>query len=238
MNQKILFVFHQSTTNPGPVGYLLQQRGYQLEIRIPSEGTLLPTTMDNYEAAIVFGGAMSVNDSETLPFLRTELDWISTVLGSGKPFLGICLGAQLLAKVLGAKVAPHPQGKAEIGYHQIMPTSSGNQYFDSPLHFYHWNLEGFELPLDAVKLASGNIFENQAFRYGNSAYGVQFHPEMSQTVLDKWVQNKDPEINKALQLPGAQLWDEQMEKHLQYATLVENWLDSFFSLWLSEANIS
>ncbi|NEO78116.1 MAG: glutamine amidotransferase [Moorea sp. SIO4G3] len=175
MNPKILFVFHQSTTHPGPVGYLLQQRGYQLDIRIPSEGNSLPTTMDDHEATIVFGGDISANDSETLPFIRTELDWISTVLSSGKPFFGICLGAQLLAKVLGSTVARHPQGKAEIGYHRIMPTYPGSQYIDSQLHFYHCNLEGFELLLDAVKLASGNIFDNQAFPYSENAYGVQLN---------------------------------------------------------------
>ncbi len=236
MNHKILFIFHQSTTNPGPVAYLLRQRGYQLDIRIPSEGNSLPNTMDDHEAAIVFGGAISVNESENLPFMRTELNWISTILDSGKPFLGICLGAQMLARVLGAKVARHPQGKVEIGYHPIMPTVAGSTYFDSQLSFYHWNFEGFDLPSDVVKLASGNIFENQAFRYGENAYGVQFHPEMSQTVLDKWVQNKDSQFKKALELPGAQSWDEQLEKHIQHAPVVENWLDGFLSLWLGEAS--
>lgn len=232
--KKILFIFHKPTTNPGPVGQILSQRGYQLDIRLPREGDSLPNTMDEHEAAISFGGSMSANDSNILPFIRIELDWIPTVLSSGKPFLGICLGAQLLARVLGAKVATHPQGTAEIGYHPIIPTEAGSKYFESSLSFYHWNSEGFELPSDAVKLASGEMFENQAFRYGENAYGVQFHPEISRSVLEEWVATTDLETEEKLSLPGAQSWEEQIEKHLQYSPVVENWLNSFLSQWLGE----
>ncbi len=232
--KKILFIFHKSTTNPGPVGKLLKQWGYELDIRVPNEGTQFPSTMNEHEGAISFGGSMSANDSETLPFIRTELDWIPKVIESGKPFLGICLGAQLLARALGAKVARHSEGKVEIGYHPIIPTFTGSKYFDSQLSFYHWNSEGFELPSDAVKLASGEMFENQAFRYGKNAYGVQFHPEISRSILEEWAATTDLEIERKLKLPGAQSWDEQIEKHLHYAPVVENWLNSFLSLWLGE----
>ncbi len=232
--KKILFILHNSTTNPGPVGTLLKQRGYKLDIRVPNEGDQIPSTMNDHKGAISFGGSMSVNDSETLPFIRTELDWIPTVLESGKPFLGICLGGQLLARVLGAKVATNPEGKTEIGYHPVMPTELGIQYFKSQLNFYHWNSEGFELPSGAVKLASGAMFENQAFRYGDNSYGVQFHPEISISVLEKWAATTDKETEQKLQLPGAQSWKEQIERHSQYAPIVKNWLDTFLSLWLGE----
>jgi GMP synthase (glutamine-hydrolysing) len=232
--RKILFIFHSSITNPKPITHLLKRWGYEIDICIPSEGSQLPFTMENHEAAISFGGSMSANDGETLPFIRTELDWIPTVLESGKPFLGICLGAQLLAHSLGAKVARHPEGKVEIGYHPIIPTLAGSKYFDAQLSFYHWNSEGFELPSDAVKLASGEMFENQAFRYGENAYGVQFHPEISSSVLKEWAATTDKETEQKLQLPGAQSWEEQIERHSLYAPIVENWLDTFLSLWLEK----
>ncbi len=236
--KKILFIFHKPTTNPGPVGKILKQQGYELDIRVPSEGSQLPATMEDHEAAISFGGSMSANDSETLPFIRAELDWIPVCLSSGKPFLGICLGAQLLAQSLGAKVAFHPEAQVEIGYHPIIPTVAGSQYFESQLSFYHWNSEGFELPSDAVKIASGERFENQAFRYGENVYGVQFHPEMSRSVLQEWAATTDLETERKLKLPGAQSWEEQIDKHSEYAPVVEKWLYRFFSLWLKKETTS
>lgn len=232
--KKIIFVFHKSTTNPGPVAQLLRQRGYELDIRVISEGEPLPSTMDDYEAAISFGGPMSANDSEKLPFIRQELDWIETLLNSDKPFFGICLGAQLLAKVLGAKVVKHHRQIRELGYHPVIPTVAGSKIFDSQLRFYHWNSEGFEIPAGAVRLASGNLFENQAFAYGQKAYGVQFHPEMALDTLSEWIRITDPETEKLLASPGGQLWAEQMQNHLKYAPLVQNWLDNFFSIWLGQ----
>ena len=80
--------------------------------------------------------------------MRREIDWIEVPLREQRPFLGICLGAQMLARQLGARVAPHPQGRAEIGYYPIRPTAAGHALCpDWPEHVYHWHREGFELPL-------------------------------------------------------------------------------------------
>lgn len=127
--RKILLIIQQPTSETGRVGQLLRQSGYILDIRCPSLQDQLPATMDEHEGVVIFGGPMSANDSETLPFIRTELDWIGTALDSHKPFLGICLGAQLLARVLGATVAPHPDGIAEVGYYPVVPTQAGQTHF-------------------------------------------------------------------------------------------------------------
>lgn len=230
--KNILFIYHTPTTNPGPVGGLLSRWGYDLDIRVPRRGDSLPHTLDHHEAVISFGGAMSANDDEVLPFIRSELDWIPMALASGKPFLGICLGAQLLARSLGARIIRHPESKIEIGYHPIKPTPVGSDHFESEMVFYHWNGEGFDIPSGALKLASGDLFENQAFRYGECIYGLQFHPEMSIDVLQEWAATVDPQVEQKLQQPGAQSWDEQIEKHVKYALAVESWLDSFLSTWL------
>lgn len=231
---KILTIVHQKNANPGLVGQLLTQDGYKLDIRFPCLGEKLPTTMDNHEAAVIFGGAMSANDSETLPFIRAELDWIPVALSSGKPFLGICLGGQLLARVLGAKVAPHPEGLTEIGYFRILPSDAAPSYFNFPRYVYHWHREGFELPTGARLLAEGETFPNQAFRYGNNAYGVQFHPEMNQEMLEIWTHLGANLLN----LPGAQPRDEQLKKHSLYGSQAEHWLQGFLRSWLqgAEAN--
>ncbi len=226
--KKILLIVHQENSNPGLVGRILRERGYELDIRCPSLQEALPTTMDNHDGTVIFGGPMSANDSETLPFIRTELDWIPTALDANKPFLGICLGAQLLARVLGATVAPHPENKVEIGYVPIVPTIAGEIYFNSSIYVYHWHNEGFELPQGAVLLAVGKTFINQAFRYGDAAYGLQFHPEMTIDMIDKWTTLGAEHLKP----PGVQSRDEQMQQHTLYKLAVEDWLKGFLARWL------
>jgi GMP synthase (glutamine-hydrolysing) len=235
MVRKILIIVHQPTSDPGLVGQILRTSGYELDIRCPSNAQQLPETMDSHGGVIIFGGPMSANDSETLPFIRTELDWIPLALASGKPYLGICLGAQLLARVLGAQVRPHADGLREIGYFPITPTPEGGAYFDEPLYVYHWHREGFELPPGAIKLAAGDVFPNQAFCYGKAAYGVQFHPEMTREILDKWTTQGAAII---LAHPEAQSREQQFNKHGLYAIAIEQWLKRFLSLWLGDMAIT
>lgn len=229
----ILAVLHQPTTDTGRVGQLLTSYGYQLDICLPCLGEPLPSSLDHHEAVIVFGGPMSVNDEETLPYLRTELNWIPTVLESEKPYLGICLGAQLLAKALGAKVCDHPSEIREIGYFPITPTLEGREYFQSLQYVYHWHREGFELPHDAVLLARGETFPNQAFRYGKSAYGVQFHPEMTGELMQHWIERGTEQLT----LAGAQSKTEQLRKHALYNHQGEKWLKTFLPFWLNKVHL-
>lgn len=133
--KKLLLIVHQPTSDSGRVGQILRANGYMLDIRCPSVQEKLPTTMDSHDAAVIFGGPMSANDSE-IPFIRAEHDWIPMALESGKPFLGICLGAQLLARVLGAAITPHPDGLTEIGYFPIVPKEAGRDYFKGFLHLW------------------------------------------------------------------------------------------------------
>lgn len=231
--KKILIVVHQPTSDTGLVGQILRSGGYTLDIRVTSQQDELPPTMDNHDAAVIFGGPMSANDSETLPFIRAELDWIPVVLESGKPYLGICLGAQLLARVLGAIVQPHPDNWVEIGYFPVMPTGMEGELFSQPLQVYHWHREGFELPHGAVPLFAGDIFKNQAFRYGEKAYGLQFHPEMTRKMLEKWTS----EGVHMLSLPGAQFRDQQLHQHSLYAPKMEHWLTGFLYHWLGQEAI-
>ena len=118
-----LIVLHQEHSTPGRVGYSLQRLGYRLDVRRPRFGDPLPQTMRDHAAAVIFGGPMSANDEDE--FIRREIDWTTVPLNEDKPFLGICLGAQMFARALGAQVLPHPEGQAEIGYYPIRPTVGG-----------------------------------------------------------------------------------------------------------------
>lgn len=222
--KKILLIVHQESSDPGLVGQILRDDGYSLDIRRPCLGEILPETMDEHDGAVIFGGPMSANDDNTLPFIRTELDWIETAIDSGKPYLGICLGAQLLARVLGVIVAPHPQELMEIGYVPIAPTLAGQGL---PSIVYHWHREGFELPQGATLLAQGAVFPNQAFRYGASAYGLQFHPEITDTLIDRWTTVAAEHLDR----PEAQSRDMQIHNHSRYGEAVACWLRQFLHDW-------
>lgn len=225
---RILVVVHQETSTPGLVGQLLQQMGFVLDIRCPARGDTLPTEMNDHSAAIVFGGPMSANDDHQLSFIRDELRWIPTVLAAEKPYLGICLGAQLLARALGAAVTPHPEGMREIGYFPIQPTAAGQTVIPSALMVYQWHQEGFALPHGSKLLATGETFPHQAFCYGHRAYGLQFHPEMTTLMVNSWTTHGVEQ----LVFPGAQSRWYHLSQHQLYRGAVEQWLRGFLNHWV------
>jgi GMP synthase (glutamine-hydrolysing) len=120
----VLVVLHQENSTPGRVGNALRALGHALDVRRPRFGDALPETLDAHAGAVIFGGPMSANDGDD--YVRREIDWIEVPLREQRPFLGICLGAQMLAKNLGARVAPHVQGLTQIGYYPIRPTEAGH----------------------------------------------------------------------------------------------------------------
>jgi len=126
--------------------------------------------------------------------------WIAVRSRKKKPFLGICLGGQMLARQLGGRVYPHPQGHAEIGYYPIHPTALGRSICEPwPDHVYQWHREGFDLPIGAELIAAGDSFPVQAFRYAAAAYALQFHPDVTHATICRWTTRG----NERLSLPGA-----------------------------------
>ena len=228
MRDKILIIVHQETSTPGRVGVKLQQRGFSLDIRRPCLGHALPQTLDGYAGAVVFGGPMSANDCTSLDFIRREIDWLEVPLKEDVPYLGICLGAQLLARHLGAAVTPHPEGRAEIGYYPLRPTAAGKQLADWPGHAYQWHREGFDLPRGSTLLAEGEDFPRQAFSYGPAAYAIQFHPEVTLAMMHRWTVR----ASHRFVLPGAQPRAEHLRNWLIYDRAVAAWLDQFLDSWL------
>ena len=224
-----LFILHQITSEAGDIANKLKIRGFDFEIRRPSLGDSLPTNLNNYSAIVVFGGPMSANDNDE--FMKKEIDWIGQVLQSEVPFLGICLGAQILVKYLGCKVEKNPNEISEIGFYKIQPTENGIKMFQSQDVFYQFHTEGFELPSGCELLAKGDIFTNQAFRYKN-CYGLQFHPEVNIYLHLKWlflVLIKKPHI---LFKNGAQNIFYQLWLRIKYNNSISKWLDDFLDNYL------
>ena len=228
-NNKILIVVHQETSTPGRIGMMLRTMGFALDIRRPCLGDALPETMDEHAAAVVFGGPMSANDPE--PWISREIDWIGIPLKEQKPFLGVCLGAQMLAKHLGGTVGGHAEERVEIGYYPIYPVNGGDGINDWPKEVYQWHRESFTLPREAKLFARGEHFENQAFRYGPSAYGIQFHPEVTRLSMHRWVVTGAHRFS----LPHAQPAQHHLAGNLIHDASVKHWLSQFLERWLTLA---
>jgi GMP synthase (glutamine-hydrolysing) len=226
-SKTILAVVHQGHSRTGRVGDLLEQRGFRLERCCPNTGDKLPEDLSGYAGVVVYGGPMSANDE--VPGIRAELDWLPKVLDADVPYLGLCLGAQLVAKVLGARVDVHPEGLAEIGYVKIEPVYQQCRIIPQSLTDYHWHREGFDLPSGATLLARGENFPNQAFRYGRNCYGLQFHPEVTLEMKEIWT----VKAAERLKLPGAMPREQHIELHPVHDPARGNWIDRFLDHWLA-----
>lgn len=222
--EPVLIVLHQETSSPGRVGQLLEKMGFPLDIRRPPLGDRLPETLEGHSGAVVFGGPMSANDEHD--YVRHETDWMGVPLKEDKPLLGICLGAQMLVNHLGGKVESHPEGLVEIGWYPIRPTEEGKALMDWPEMIYQFHREGFSLPDGAVQLVTGETYENQAFRYGDNAWGVQFHAELTRAMMQRWVVRGAHRFT----LPGSQLGKAHLDGRMLYDRAVFDWLQEFLDM--------
>jgi GMP synthase (glutamine-hydrolysing) len=223
----VLIVLHRETSTPGRIGNALRALGYPLDIRRPRFGDALPKTLSAHSGAVIFGGPMSANDSDD--YVRREIDWIAVPLAERRPFLGICLGAQMLAMHLGARVAPHVGGRVEAGYYPIRPTQAGLKISSRwPDEVYHWHREGFELPACGELLAEGGDFPVQAFRFGN-AFGFQFHPDVTAAMMCRWTTWG----TERLGMPGAQPRHQHFAGRACHDVAERAWLKHFLDGWLN-----
>jgi GMP synthase (glutamine-hydrolysing) len=223
----VLIVLHQEVSSPGRIGYSLRRRGYVLDVRRPRYGDPLPETLENHAGAVIFGGPMSANDQDD--FIRREIDWLAVPLKEGKPYLGICLGAQMLAHHLGARVYKHAEGHAEIGYYPIRPTATGHDVATPwPDHVYQWHREGFDLPRGSVLLAEGDLFPVQAFRYNGAAYALQFHVDVTHAMMCRWTTRG----HERMALPGAKPRAEHFKDRAVHDGAAMAWLARFLDCWL------
>jgi GMP synthase (glutamine-hydrolysing) len=152
--------------------------------------------LEKVSGIIVLGGTMSVQDTSEFPYLRQLKEQIKEVLRKEVPYLGICLGGQLLAEVLGGRV--HLGRRGEKGCHQIYLTESGVDdplFSGMPEHFisFQWHDDCFDLPPGALHLARSEACPYQAFRHGKAAYGIQFHPEVTREIVLAWSSEEDDE---------------------------------------------
>ncbi|MBT2748875.1 MULTISPECIES: gamma-glutamyl-gamma-aminobutyrate hydrolase family protein [unclassified Lysobacter] len=189
---RILVFQHVAAEPLGTLDPLIRRRGHRIRFTNFDRDPEAQPNVDRYRGLIVLGGPMNVEDQATRTHLKTELLAIERMLEQGKPVLGICLGAQLLAHVLGAPVRRHHQ--PEIGWYRLQPTAAcAADLVLAPLAqaapVFQWHRYSFEVPQGAQHLARTDTCEQQAFRWGDNAYGFQFHLEMDVPLIERWLAN-------------------------------------------------
>lgn len=229
MSDKVLLIRHMPGERNDRVSCELAARGFALETCRVAEGEPLPDPAP-FAGVVIYGGAQMVEQAAELDYLRAELRWIERWLRDDKPLLGICLGGQLLAHSLGAPVGPHPEGLSEIGFYPIRPTPAGRGLIPDDFTVYHWHRQGFGAPETAALLATGESFENQAFRYGR-AYGLQFHPEITAEIQGSWL----AAASHMLSNPGAHSRERQLADNDRHLAPLGSWLSGFLDHWLPAA---
>jgi GMP synthase-like glutamine amidotransferase len=192
------------------------------------QSALLPE-IGGLDLVIAMGGPMSVNDEASLPWLKAEKCFIREAIQRGVPVIGICLGAQLVASALGARV--YPKQQKEIGWFEIEPMSSADDVFHFPrkCKVFHWHKETFDLPPGATRLARSAACENQAFQIGGKVLGLQFHlettPQSADSIISHFghnlIENPNVQTEAAMRAVPSAVYENSsrlMHKALAYIT--------------------
>lgn len=188
--RNVLAIRHVGFEHLGSLEPMLRNRGYAIGYLDAGVDDLSIIDAGSADLLVVLGGPIGVYEEDIYPFLKKALQVIESRLKQDMPILGICLGAQLMARALGSKVYPGPQ--KEIGWSPIRLTEAGKQSCLSGLevsdwHVLHWHGDTFDLPEGATLLASTQIARNQAFTWGNKALGLQFHIEVLPEEIERWL---------------------------------------------------
>ncbi|CEK17068.1 GMP synthase family protein [Chthonomonas calidirosea] len=196
----VLVLQHIEIETIGTIAQALQVAGLSPHVVHAYAGEPVPRDLRASAGLIVMGGPMGVYDSQRYPFLDAEKRLIANAIEAHKPILGICLGSQLLAATLGAKV--YKGAQKEIGWHWLTLTQAAAadpllQATPTSFMAFHWHGDVFECPQGATPLASSALTPYQAFRYGDSAYGFLFHMEVTETMIQNMVRTFAEEIREA-----------------------------------------
>lgn len=217
----MLIVMHVPSEGPGTLGSFLVSRNVDIRTVRLYEGESLPPDPSGLDAIVSMGGPMNVYEDEKYPFLAPETLFLREALGKGVPMMGICLGAQMIARAAGARITLSP--KKEVGWGRVSLTEAGIgdtlfRGLPSTLEVLQWHEDMFHVPERGTLLATSEDCPHQAFRLGK-AFGVQFHVEVTREMLSEWFARSE-------ELPGILERYDHLEPELnsQAQTMYENFL--------------
>jgi GMP synthase (glutamine-hydrolysing) len=190
---KTLVCMHIENEGPGTLGDYLLAENVPLRLCRLYDAEVLPEDPLEFDAIVSMGGPMNVYEEDEYPFLKEETLFLRRAIASGVPILGICLGAQMIAKACGSAVTRAPV--SELGWARIQLTTAARtdplfEGVSETLQVFQWHEDTFEIPAGGQRLATSQACRNQAFRYRN-AYGLQFHVEVTREMLKEWFRDPD-----------------------------------------------
>ena len=225
--RRALLVTHGPVPPRDYISTALSRRGIACDWRCLPKGHILPPPDPHtYDLTICYGGPQLLSDLQPdEEFLLDEIAWTRRFVEARGQFWGLCLGAQILARAFGANVWRHRAGCREVGYYPIEVTPTGQRLMNLPqtMQVYHWHRDGFDVPTGAQLLATGHLFPNQAFCLGPKAWGVQFHPEITEAMIAAWAARAPADSDQA---PGAQCRTTHLRGYARHQAEVHNWIET------------
>jgi GMP synthase (glutamine-hydrolysing) len=223
----VLILKNIASEGPGTLEDFLQERGtYYKIVNCATENI---SGSKDFDTLVILGGPMSVNEEKLYPYIRRETALVREFVAGGKKIFGICLGAQIMAKALGAKVYPGPE--KEIGWYDIELTDGGTRDrcmkelavypkakagdFRTKFKVFHWHGETFDIPEGAVRLAKSELYPHQAFRYGKGAYAFQFHIEVRKEMIYEWLRGESVDMNQIRKQTEA-MYDDYLKRAMNF----------------------
>jgi GMP synthase (glutamine-hydrolysing) len=197
--RSLLAIVNQRIAHLGSMEPVFRARGFEIEqahAGVDPFARLDPTEAD---VVVVLGGDMGVYERDEHPFIASEVDWLRARLDAGRPTLGVCLGAQMMAEALGGEGTVRPGPVLDIGFREVRPTDAGTA---SPVRHFtgvpvaEWHGDTFDLPPGATLLARSDAYETEAFSVGDFGLAVQFHPELTGRMFDEWIEDGAADLDR------------------------------------------
>lgn len=225
----VLIIQPMDMVPAGELLYRIQTCGKEAKICRIDQNEPLPGNLEAFDSLVILGGTMSANEGNDHPFIEKTISTVQKFHAAEKPVLGICLGAQIIAQAFGAAVGK--MGETEFGVTPLAKTEEGTTdpvFSRLPEHFafMQFHEDSFVLPPDAIHLATGEYCANQAYRIGLKTYGVQFHPEVNASIVERWYVEKKETIEKIAPISSIT----SINKHL---TQTKAWAHHIFDDWLA-----